>query len=232
LDLEVMADRLRREFNVMCNVGRPQVSYRETIRRSAEAEGRFVRQTGGRGQFGHVVLRVEPNQPGNGFEFEDETVGGVVPQQYIGSVRKGVEDSMRSGVVGGFPVVDVKVALIDGSYHQVDSNEMAFATAASIGFREALRKASPIQLEPMMRVEISTPREYFGEVAGDLSSRRGSVHGTEERGAAQIIQAQMPLANLFGYTTALRSMTQGRATASIEFDHYEEGHQEGTAEAG
>ena len=231
LHLEVIADRLRREFNVMCNVGRPQVSYRETIRRSAEAEGRFVRQTGGRGQYGHVVLRVEPNEPGKGFEFDDETVGGAVPQQYINSVRKGVEDSMRSGVVGGFPVVDVKVALTDGSYHQVDSSEMAFATAASIGFREGLRKATPVQLEPMMRVEISTPREYFGEVAGDLSSRRGAVLGTEERGAAQIIQAQMPLANLFGYTTALRSMTQGRATASIEFDHYEEVPQSVLAEA-
>ena len=222
LHLEVIADRLRREFKVMCNVGRPQVSYRETIRRAATAEGRFVRQTGGRGQFGHVVLRVEPNEAGRGFEFENETVGGVVPQQYIGSVRKGVEDSMRSGVIGGFPVVDVKVALIDGSYHTVDSSEVAFATAASMGFREALRQAAPVQLEPMMRVEIATPREYFGEVAGDLSSRRGSVHGTEERGQLQIIQAQMPLANLFGYTTALRSMTQGRATASIEFDRYEE----------
>ncbi len=222
LHLEVIADRLRREFNVMCNVGRPQVSYRETIRRSAVAEGRFVRQTGGRGQFGHVVLRVEPNAPGEGFEFEDETVGGVVPQQYISSVRKGIVNAMLSGVVGGFPVVDVKVALTDGSYHQVDSSEMAFATAASIGFREALRKAAPVQLEPVMKVEISTPLGYFGEVTGDLSSRRGSVLGTEERGAAQIIQAQMPLANLFGYTTALRSMTQGRATASLEFDHYEE----------
>ena len=222
LHLEVIADRLRREFKVMCNVGRPQVSYRETIRRTAQAEGRFVRQSGGRGQFGHVVLRVEPNEPGGGFTFEDETVGGSVPQQYISSVRKGVEAAMRSGVVGGFPVVDVKVALTDGSYHQVDSNEMAFATAGSIGFREALRKALPVQLEPIMKVEISTPREYFGEVAGDLTSRRGAVLGAEERGNVQILQAQMPLANLFGYTTALRSMSQGRATASIEFDHYEE----------
>ena len=231
LHLEVIADRLRREFNVMCNVGRPQVSYRETIRRTAQAEGRFVRQTGGRGQYGHVVLRVEPNEPGGGFEFEDETVGGVVPKQYIGSVRKGLQDSLHTGVVGGFPVVDVRVALIDGSSHQEDSSEMAFATAASMGFKEALRRASPVQLEPVMRVEISTPREYFGEVAGDLSSRRGSVLGTEERGTAQIIQAQMPLANLFGYTTALRSMTQGRATASIEFDHYEEVPQSVLAEA-
>ncbi len=231
LHLDVIADRLRREFKVMCNVGRPQVSYRETIRRTSEAESRFVRQTGGRGQFAHVLLRVEPNEPGEGFEFENETVGGVVPQQYISSVRKGIEDAMRSGVVGGFPVVDVKVALTDGSYHQVDSSELAFHTAASICFRDALRKAAPVQLEPMMKVEISTPREYFGEVAGDLSSRRGSVLGTEERGTAQIIQAQMPLANLFGYTTALRSMTQGRATASIEFDHYEEVPQSVLAEA-
>ena len=222
LHLEVIADRLRREFKVMCNVGRPQVSYRETIRRSSVVEGRFVRQTGGRGQYGHVVLRVEPNEPGQGFEFSDETVGGAVPQQYVGSVRKGVEDSMRSGVVGGFPVVDVKVALIDGSYHQVDSSEMAFATAASIGFREGLRKASPVQLEPMMKVELTTPHDFFGDVLGDLSSRRGQITGSEQRGAIHVISALMPLAQLFGYTTALRSMTQGRATASIEFDHYAE----------
>ena len=222
LHLEVIADRLRREFKVMCNVGRPQVSYRETIRRSSVAEARFVRQTGGRGQYGHVVLRVEPNQPGKGFEFSDETVGGVVPQQYIGSVRKGVEDAMRSGVVGGFPVVDVKVALTDGSYHQVDSSEMAFATAASICFRDGLRKASPVQLEPMMKVELATPHDFFGDVLGDLTSRRGQITGSEQRGAIHVISALMPLAQLFGYTTALRSMTQGRATASIEFDHYAE----------
>ncbi len=222
LHLEVIADRLRREFKVMCNVGRPQVSYRETIRRSSQAEGRFVRQTGGRGQYGHVVLRVEPNLQGAGFEFNDETVGGVVPQQYVSSVRKGIEDAMKSGVVAGFPVVDVKAALIDGSYHQVDSNEMAFATAASIGFREALRKAAPVQLEPMMRVELTTPHDFFGDVLGDLSSRRGQITGSEQRGAIHVVSALMPLAQLFGYTTALRSATQGRATASIEFDHYAE----------
>ena len=220
LHLEVIADRLRREFNVLCSVGRPQVSYRETIRRVSEAEGRFVRQTGGRGQYGHVELRIEPNEPGGGFVFEDETVGGVVPQQYISSVKRGIEEAMRSGVVGGFPVVDLKAFLTDGSYHQVDSNEMAFATAASIGFRDALRKADPVQLEPIMRVELATPDEFFGDVLGDVSGRRGQVLGTEIRGPLQVVRAQIPLAELFGYTTSLRSMTQGRATASMEFDHY------------
>ena len=220
LHLEVIADRLRREFGVMCTVGRPQVSYRETIRRGSEAEGRFVRQSGGRGQYGHVILQVEPQTPGEGFEFEDATVGGVVPQQYVPSVRRGVQEAMKTGVVGGYPVVDVKVRLVDGSYHQVDSNEMAFSTAASLGFREAMRKADPVQLEPIMKVELATPDEFFGDVLGDVSGRRGQVQGTEIRGPLQIISAQIPLAELFGYTTSLRSMTQGRATASIEFDHY------------
>ena len=220
LHLEVIADRLRREFNVVCNVGRPQVAYRETIRRRTEAEGRFVRQSGGRGQYGHVVLRVEPTRPGDGFEFVDDTTGGVVPQQFIPSVRRGVIGAMRNGVVGGFPVVDVKVALIDGSFHQVDSSEIAFATAGSMAFREAMRKADPVQLEPVMRAEISSPDEFFGDVLGDVSGRRGQVLGTEVRGPVQVIRAQIPLAELFGYTTTLRSMTQGRATASIEFDHY------------
>ena len=220
LHLEVIADRLRREFNVVCTVGRPQVAYRETIRRTTEAEGRFVRQTGGRGQYGHVVIRLEPAQPGSGFEFNDETVGGTVPNHFIPSVKRGIEQAMRNGVVGGFPVVDVKVALIDGSYHQVDSNELAFATAGGIAFREAMRKADPVQLEPVMRAEIATPDEFFGDVLGDVSGRRGQVHGTEVRGPLQLVHAQLPLAELFGYTTTLRSMTQGRATASIEFDHY------------
>ena len=220
LHLEVIADRLRREFNVVCTVGRPQVAYRETVRRATEAEGRFVRQTGGRGQYGHVVIRLEPGQPGSGFEFNDETVGGVVPTHFIPSVRRGVEEALRNGVVGGFPVVDVKVALTDGSYHAVDSNEMAFATAGGIAFREAMRKADPVQLEPVMRAEIATPDEFFGDVLGDVSGRRGQVHGTEVRGPLQLVHAQLPLAELFGYTTKLRSMTQGRATASIEFDHY------------
>jgi len=220
LHLEVIADRLRREFNVVCNVGRPQVAYRETIRRRTEAEGRFVRQTGGRGQYGHVVLRVEPAPAGEGFEFEDETVGGVVPQHFVPSVRRGVQDALRNGVVGGYPVVDVKVALVDGSYHQVDSSEVAFATAGSMAFREAMRKADPVQLEPVMRAELATPDEFFGDVLGDVSGRRGQVLGTEVRGTLQLIHAQIPLAELFGYTTSLRSMTQGRATASIEFDHY------------
>ena len=221
LHLEVIADRLRREFNVVCAVGRPQVAYRETIRRSTEAESRFVRQTGGRGQYGHVVLRVEPAAAGSGFEFEDKSAGGVVPQHFVPSVRRGIEEAMRNGVVGGFPVVDVKVALVDGSYHQVDSSEIAFATAGSMAFREAMRKADPVQLEPVMRAELATPDEFFGDVLGDVSARRGQVLGTEVRGPLQLIHAQIPLAELFGYTTTLRSMTQGRATASIEFDHYE-----------
>ena len=220
LHLEVIADRLRREFNVMCSVGRPQVSYRETIRRPGGAEGRFVRQSGGRGQYGHVVLEIEPREPGAGFEFEDATVGGSVPQQYIGSVRRGIEEAMKMGTVGGYPVVDVRVRLTDGSYHQVDSSEMAFATAASMGFREAMRRSDPVQLEPIMKVELATPDEFFGDVLADVSGRRGQVQGTEVRGPLQIIGAQIPLAELFGYTTSLRSMTQGRATASMEFDHY------------
>ncbi len=220
LHLEVIADRLRREFNVACSVGRPQVAYRETIRRSTEAEARFVRQTGGRGQYGHVILRVTPNQAGAGFEFEDQSAGGVVPQHFVPSVKRGIEQAMRNGVVGGYPVVDVKVALIDGSYHQVDSNEMAFATAGSMAFKEAMRKADPVQLEPVMRAELATPDEFFGDVLGDVSGRRGQVLATEVRGPLQLIRAQIPLAELFGYTTSLRSMTQGRATASIEFDHY------------
>ena len=220
LHLEVIADRLRREFNVACTVGRPQVAYRETIRRTTEAEGRFVRQTGGRGQYGHVVIRIEPNTAGAGFEFQDQSVGGVVPQHFVPSVKRGIEQAMRNGIVGGFPVVDVKVALLDGSYHQVDSNELAFATAGGIAFREAMRKADPVQLEPVMRAEIATPDEFFGDVLGDVSGRRGQVLGAEVRGTLQLIRAHIPLAELFGYTTALRSMTQGRATASLEFDHY------------
>lgn len=220
LHLEVIADRLRREFNIVCNIGRPQVAYRETIRRRTEAEGRFVRQTGGRGQYGHVVLRVEPAGAGEGFEFTDETVGGTVPQHFVPSVCRGVQEALRNGIVGGFPVVDVKVALIDGSYHQVDSSEVAFAAAGGMAFREAMRKADPVQLEPVMRAELATPDEFFGDVLGDVSGRRGQVLGTEARGTVQVIRAQIPLAELFGYTTSLRSMSQGRATASIEFDHY------------
>ena len=222
LHLEVIADRLSREFSVGCNVGRPQVAYRETVRKPAEAEGRFVRQSGGRGQYGHVVLRVEPLAQGGGFEFEDKTTGGAVPQQYIPSVRSGVTEAIKNGIVGGYPVVDIKVTLLDGSYHQVDSNEMAFATAASMGFKEAMKRARPVQLEPIMRVEVSSPDEFFGDVIGDITGRRGNVLGTEVRGPVQIIRATIPLAELFGYTTTLRSMTQGRATASMEFDHYAE----------
>ena len=222
LHLEVIVDRLTREFGVGSDVGRPQVAYKETIRKPAEAETRFVRQTGGRGQFAHVILDVEPLGPGKGFEFENKIRGGNIPQQFIPAVRKGVEQALKNGVLGGFGVVDVKVTLSDGSYHDVDSSEMAFTTAGSICFKEAMRKASPVQLEPIMKVEIATPEEFFGDVMGDVTSRRGQVQGMEGRGSLQIVRAMIPLAETFGYTTNLRSMSQGRATSSMEFDHYAE----------
>jgi elongation factor G len=222
LHLEVIVDRLTREFGVGSNVGRPQVAYKETIRKHAEAETRFVRQTGGRGQFAHVILNIEPLAPGKGFEFENSIRGGNIPQQFIPAVRKGVEQALENGILGGFGVVDLKVTLTDGSYHDVDSSEMAFNTAGSICFKEAMRKASPVQLEPIMRVEIATPEDFFGDVMGDVTSRRGQVQGMEARGSLQIIRAMIPLAETFGYTTNLRSMSQGRASSSMEFDHYAE----------
>ena len=222
LHLEVIVDRMTREFRVGCNVGRPQVAYRETVRRAAEHETRFVRQTGGRGQFAHVILRVEPLPPGSENEFENSIRGGAIPQQYIPAVGKGVEQAQRNGVLGGHGVVDVRVTLLDGNHHEVDSSEMAFTTAASICFQEAMRRAQPVMLEPIMKLEISTPESFVGDVVGDVAARRGQVHGVEARGAVQIVGAMIPLAETFGYTTALRSMTQGRATSSMEFDHYEE----------
>ena len=222
LHLEVIVDRMTREFRVGCNVGRPQVAYRETVRRAAEQETRFVRQTGGRGQFAHVILRVEPLPPGSENEFENEIRGGAIPQQYIPAVAKGVDQAQRNGVLGGHGVVDVRVTLLDGNHHEVDSSEMAFTTAASICFQEAMRRAQPVMLEPIMKLEISTPESFVGDVVGDVAARRGQVHGVEARGAVQIVGAMIPLAETFGYTTALRSMTQGRATSSMEFDHYEE----------
>ena len=220
LHLEVIVDRMTREFGVACTVGRPQVAYRETIRKAREAEGHFVRQSGGRGQFGHVELLIEPQQPGDGFEFVNKVRGGNIPQQYITPVRQGIEQAMTSGVLAGHPVVDVKVTLLDGRYHEVDSSEMAFATAGSMGFKAAMAKASPVLLEPIMRLEISCPEEYFGDVMGDVTSRRGNILGVEARGNLQIIRGEIPLAETFGYTTRLRSMTQGRAASSMEFDHY------------
>jgi elongation factor G len=207
---------------VDANVGKPQVAYRETVRKSVEQECKFVRQTGGRGQYGHVVIRLAPLPPGSGFEFADETKGGVVPREYINAVDKGVRDACETGgVLAGYPVVDVKIALIDGSYHEVDSSEMAFKIAASMAFKDASRKASPIILEPVMAVEVVVPEDFMGDVIGDLSSRRGKIQGMEARGGAQVITGQVPLAEMFGYATDLRSMTQGRATYTMQFSHYE-----------
>ena len=224
LHLEIIIDRMKREFNVEANVGKPQVAYRETIRNTVkDVDGKFVRQSGGKGQYGHVVFRLEPNEPGKGFEFLDEIKGGVVPREYIPAVQKGVEEALTSGVLAGYPVVDVKVALTFGSYHDVDSSEQAFKMAAIFGFKEAARKANPVILEPMMAVEVETPEDYAGTVMGDLSSRRGMVQGMDDMvGGGKAIKAEVPLSEMFGYATQLRSMTQGRATYTMEFKHYSE----------
>ena len=222
LHLEILVDRMRREFGVEASVGKPQVAYRETIRKAAEIEGKFVKQSGGRGQYGHVWLKVEPNEPGVGFQFVDAIKGGVVPREYIPAVNKGVVETLTNGVVAGFPVVDVKVTLFDGSYHEVDSNENAFKMAASIAFKDGMRKASPVLLEPMMAVEVETPEDYAGTVMGDLSSRRGMVQGMDDFLGGKIIKAEVPLSEMFGYSTSLRSATQGRATYTMEFKHYTE----------
>ena len=223
LHLDIIVDRLSREFKVDCNVGKPQVAYRETIRKSVKQEGRFVRQSGGRGQYGHVVLKLEPLEPGKGFEFVDAIKGGVVPREYIPAVEKGVEDTLKAGVLAGYPVVDVKVTLHFGSYHEVDSNENAFKMAASMAFKEGMRKADPVLLEPIMAVEVETPEEKMGDVMGDLSSRRGVIQGMDDLvGGGKSIKAEVPLAEMFGYATQLRSLTQGRATYTMEFKHYAE----------
>ena len=224
LHLEVLVDRMRREFGVEANVGKPQVAYRETIRKTCEEiEGKFVKQSGGRGQYGHVVLKLEPLPPGGGYEFVDAIKGGVVPREYIPAVNKGIEETLPAGVVAGYPVVDVKVTLFFGSYHDVDSNENAFRMAASMAFKDGMRKASPVLLEPMMAVEVETPEDYAGNVMGDLSSRRGMVQGMDDIiGGGKIIKAEVPLAEMFGYSTTLRSQTQGRATYTMEFKHYAE----------
>lgn len=223
LHLEIIVDRMRREFGVDANIGRPQVTYRETIRsKVTDVEGKFVRQSGGKGQYGHVVLTVEPQEAGKGFVFEDATKGGVVPREFIPSVEKGVREAMMTGVLAGYPIVDVKVTLTFGSYHEVDSSEMAFKMAAIFGFREAVKRANPVILEPVMKVEVETPEEYAGSVMGDLSSRRGLVQGMEEMITGRIIRAEVPLSEMFGYSTALRSMSQGRATYTMEFKHYVE----------
>jgi elongation factor G len=220
LHLEIIVDRMKREFNVEANVGAPQVAYRETIRGAVEQEGKFVRQSGGRGQYGHVWLRLEPREPGAGYEFENAIVGGVIPREYIPAVDKGVQEQLDNGVLAGFPVVDVKVTLYDGSYHEVDSSEMAFKIAGSLAFKEGARRARPALLEPIMKVEVVTPEEYMGDVMGDLNRRRGLVQGMEESPAGKVIRAEVPLAEMFGYATDLRSATQGRATYSMEFSKY------------
>ncbi|MAZ78207.1 MAG: elongation factor G [Legionellaceae bacterium] len=222
LHLEIIVDRMKREFKVEANVGKPQVAYRETIRKSVEQEGKFVRQSGGRGQYGHVWLRIEPNEPGAGFEFKDEIFGGSVPKEYIAPVEKGIQEQMENGVIAGYPVVDVKVALYDGSYHDVDSSEMAFKMAGSIGFKEGAKKAGAVLLEPMMKVEAITPEDYMGDVMGDLNRRRGILQGMDDSAGGKIIRAEVPLAEMFGYATDLRSMSQGRATYSMEFLKYAE----------
>jgi elongation factor G len=222
LHLDIIVDRLRREFKVDANVGKPQVAYRETIRKAVEQEGKFVRQSGGRGQYGHVYLRIEPQEPGAGYEFVNGIVGGVVPKEYIPAVDKGVKEQMANGVIAGYPVVDCKVTLYDGSYHDVDSSEIAFKIAGSMAFKEGARKARPVLLEPMMKVEIVTPDDYMGDVNGDLNRRRGMLQGLEEAPAGKIVRAEVPLAEMFGYATTLRSMTQGRATYTMEFAHYAE----------
>jgi elongation factor G len=226
LHLEIIVDRLMREFNVNANVGRPQVAYRETVGKRAEkVEGRFVRQTGGRGQYGHAVINMEPSGPGEGYEFIDKIVGGKIPREYISSVDLGIQEAMESGVLAGFPVVDIRIELVDGSYHDVDSSEMAFKIAGSMAFKNAAQRAKPKILEPIMAVEVVTPEEYLGDVMGDLNSRRGRVEGLEPRGNAQAIRARVPLATMFGYATDLRSTTQGRATFTMQFDRYEEAPQ-------
>jgi elongation factor G len=222
LHLEIIVDRLLREFKVEANVGKPQVAYRETIRKKGEAQGKFVRQTGGRGQYGDVYLEVEPNTAGAGFLFENKIVGGAVPKEYIPAVEKGVREAMETGVLAGYPMVDIKVALTDGSYHEVDSSEMAFKIAASMGFKEAVRRAKPVLLEPVMDVEVVTPEEYMGAIVGDLNSRRGRILSMEARGSSQVIRANVPLGQMFGYATEMRSMTQGRATYTMQFSRYEE----------
>jgi len=223
LHLEIIVDRMKREFGVEANIGRPQVTYRETLRKAVkDIEGKFVRQSGGKGQYGHVVLSLEPTAPGSGFTFEDATKGGVVPREYIPSVEKGLREAMNSGVLAGYPVVDVKATLTFGSYHDVDSSEMAFRMAAILGFKEGARRADPAILEPVMHVEVETPEEYAGNIMGDLSSRRGMVQGMAEQYGSQIIRADVPLAEMFGYATTLRSMSQGRATYTMEFHHFAE----------
>jgi elongation factor G len=220
LHLEIIVDRMFREFKVEANVGKPQVAYRETIAKVVEAEGRYIRQTGGRGQYGHCWVRLHPQPPGTGFVFENAIVGGVIPKEFINPIQKGIEEAMQGGVLAGYPMVDIKVEVFDGSYHDVDSSEMAFKIAGSMGFKEGAARAQPILLEPIMEVEVVTPDDYMGDVIGDLNSRRGKIQSMNPRTGVQIIEALVPLAEMFGYATDLRSKTQGRATYTMQFAHY------------
>ena len=222
LHLEIIVDRMLREFKVQANVGRPQVAYKETIRRPAKAEGRFIRQTGGRGQFGDVWIQLEPLEPGSGFEFVNKIVGGSVPREYIAPVEHGIREAMESGVMAGYPVIDLRATLYDGSYHEVDSSEMAFKIAGSMAFKSAAEKAAPVLLEPIMRVEVTVPENFVGDVIGDLNSRRGRVEAMEPRGNVHLVRAFVPLAEMFGYATTLRSASQGRASYTMEPSHYEQ----------
>jgi elongation factor G len=222
LHLEILVDRMKREFKVEANVGKPQVAYRETIRGKVEQEGKFVRQSGGRGQYGHVWLKIEPQEEGKGYEFVNGIVGGVVPREYIPAVDKGVKEALEGGVIAGYPVVDVKVTIIDGSYHDVDSNEMAFKIAGSMALKEGVRKAKPVLLEPIMKVEVVTPEDYSGDVIGDLNRRRGQIQGMDDSVSGKVVTAEVPLAEMFGYATSVRSMSQGRATFTMEFAKYME----------
>jgi elongation factor G len=222
LHLDILVDRMKREFKVEANIGAPQVAYRESIRNTVEVEGKFVRQSGGRGQYGHVWVKLEPQEPGSGFEFVNEIVGGVVPKEYIGAVQKGIEEQLENGIIAGYPVLDVKATLYDGSYHDVDSNEMAFKIAGSMAVKNAASSANPALLEPMMKVEVVTPEEYMGDVMGDLNRRRGLVKGMSENSTGKVIDAEVPLSEMFGYATDVRSLSQGRASFTMEFAHYAE----------
>ena len=222
LHLDIIVDRLLREFKVGCTVGNPQVAYRETIRKAVKSEGKFVRQSGGKGQYGHCWLEITPLEPGEGFKFENKVVGGAIPKEYISPIEAGVKEAMENGVVAGYPMVDIAVTVYDGSYHEVDSSEMAFKIAGSMGFKSGAQKANPVILEPYMKVEVTVPEEYMGDVIGDINSRRGRIEGMEARNGAQVIRAFVPLAEMFGYATDLRSKTQGRGNYSMEVDHYED----------
>jgi elongation factor G len=221
LHLDILTDRMVREFGVSANVGRPQVAYKETIRKPADAEVRFVRQTGGRGQFAHVVIHLEPCESEETFVFENKVIGGNIPREYIPSVEKGARGAMENGILAGYPLVNIKMSLLDGSFHEVDSSDMAFQIAGSMAFQEAAKKASPVLLEPQMNVEVVLPDEYLGDVIGDLNSRRGRIHGIGQRSSARLISASVPLSEMFGYATALRSLSQGRATYTMQFSHYD-----------